>query len=171
MHAPRLAISKHETAGERCVLTIHPPPPPCRCRRCPIHEVPSCLRTLKANRGRTQSSSFCAHHQLTLSQDRRKGGLCLHSNEPRMRSDTLSLRNGEPHSFYFPEDHPSARFSGLVSRAWRSLFGSVVCGPRGRDLLAQCAPRCTSDSINCCCWRILFLQPRFRLSKVPSFKS
>ena len=73
-----------------------------------------------------------------------------------MRSGMLP--NSEPHSFYFPEDHPSMPgwFTGM-----EDIIRERGLWPEGRDLLTQCAPRCTSDSINCYCRRILFLQPDF----------
>jgi hypothetical protein len=76
-------------------------------------------------------------------------GLC-------MRSGTLS--NGEPQSFYFPEDHPSMPgwFKGM----------EVIIRERGlwpeRDLLAQCPGfHCPPGRNDCCCRCILFLQPDF----------
>jgi hypothetical protein len=74
-----------------------------------------------------------------------------------MRHGTLP--NGEPQSFYFPEDHPSMP-------GWFKGMEAIIreCGlwPEGRDLLAQCPGfRCAPDSTDCCCRRILFSQPDF----------
>ena len=67
---------------------------------------------------------FLRRHQLTLSQDRRKGGLptlmdhaCAAAcSQTASRIHSISLKTIPP--------------CPAGSRAWRSLFGSVVCGPR-----------------------------------------
>ena len=73
-----------------------------------------------------------------------------------MRTGTLP--NGEPQSFYFAEDHPSMPgwFKGM----------EVIIRERGlwpeQDLLAQCPGfHCPPGRADCCCRRILFLQPDF----------
>jgi hypothetical protein len=74
-----------------------------------------------------------------------------------MRSGTLP--NGEPHPFYFSEDHPSMPnwFKGM----------EVIIRERGlwlgeSELLTQCPGfHCPPDRTDCCCRRILFLQPDF----------
>jgi hypothetical protein len=83
-------------------------------------------------------------------------------NCPRMRCGTLS--NGEPQSFYFPDDHPSMKgwFKGMenIIRE-RGLWPE---GKESRELLAQChgfPGGCPTDRVDCCCRRILFLQPDF----------
>jgi len=81
-----------------------------------------------------------------------------YSNCPCMCSGTLP--NGKPQPFYFPEDHPSMPgwFKGMeIIIQERGLW------PKGNiDLLAQCSGfRCPTDCTDCCCQRILFLQPDF----------
>jgi hypothetical protein len=75
-----------------------------------------------------------------------------------MRNGTLP--NGDPQSFYFPEEHPSMPgwFKGMeVIIRERGLWPEGV-----DDLLAQCSNfRCDPDRTDCCCRRILFLQPDF----------
>ena len=74
-----------------------------------------------------------------------------------MRSGTLP--NGQPQSFYFPEDHPSMPgwFKGMeVIIRERGLW------PSDKDLLAQCPHfRCLPGHMDCCCRCILFSQPDF----------
>lgn len=78
------------------------------------------------------------------------------SNGLRMRSTTLP--NSEHQLFYFPEDHPSMPgwFKGMEVIIWeRGLW------PEG-DVLSQCPGfHCPPGHADCCCWRILFLQPNF----------
>jgi hypothetical protein len=74
-----------------------------------------------------------------------------------MRSGILP--NGEPQPFYFPEGHPMAGwFKGMeVIIRERGLWPEGV-----NDLLAQCHNfQCTPGRTDCCCRRILFLQPDF----------
>lgn len=75
-----------------------------------------------------------------------------------MHSGTLP--NGEPQSFYFPEDHPSMPnwFKGM-----ETIIRERGLWPEGdNDLLAQCPGFCCpSDRADCCCHRILFSQPDF----------
>ena len=75
-----------------------------------------------------------------------------------MRNGTLP--NGDPQPFYFPEDHPSmpSWFKGMeIIIHERGLW------PEGDiELLAQCLGfRCPPGRADCCCRRILFLQPDF----------
>jgi hypothetical protein len=75
-----------------------------------------------------------------------------------MRSGVLP--NGEHQALYFPDDHPSMPgwFKGMeIIIRERGLW------PEGDpDLLAQCPGfRCLPDRVDCCCRRILFLQPDF----------
>lgn len=75
-----------------------------------------------------------------------------------MRNGTLP--NGDPQPFYFPEDHPSMPgwFKGMeVIIRERGLW------PKAEgDLLAQCSNfHCPPGRVDCCCRRILFLQPDF----------
>lgn len=87
-----------------------------------------------------------------------KEGWSHHPNGPRMRSGTLP--NGEPQSFYFTDDHPSMPgwFKGMeVIIRERGLWPEGDLG-----LLAQCPGfRCAPGRMDCCCRRILFLQPDF----------
>ena len=87
-----------------------------------------------------------------------KEGWSHHPNGPRMRSGTLL--NGEPQSFYFTDDHPSMPgwFKGMEVIIWeRGLWPEGDLG-----LLAQCPGfRCAPGRMDCCCRRILFLQPDF----------
>jgi hypothetical protein len=75
-----------------------------------------------------------------------------------MRNGTLP--NGDPQSFYFPKEHPSMPgwFKGMeVIIRERGLWPEGV-----DDFLAQCSNfRCDPDRTDCCCRRILFLQPDF----------
>ncbi|KAI0266630.1 hypothetical protein BGY98DRAFT_1069572 [Russula aff. rugulosa BPL654] len=87
-----------------------------------------------------------------------KKGWAHHANGPPMCNGTLP--NGDPQSFYFPEEHPSMPgwFKGMeVIIRERGLWPEGV-----DDLLAQCSNfRCDPDRTDCCCRRILFLQPDF----------
>ncbi len=82
-------------------------------------------------------------------------------NGPRMCSGRLST--DEPQPFYFPKDHPSTPswFKGMEVIIWeRGLW------PSEEELLAQCLGfHCPPGRTNCCCWRILFLQPNFMSQK------
>jgi hypothetical protein len=85
-----------------------------------------------------------------------KEGWAHHSNGPRMRDGRLP--NGETQSFYFPPDHPTTPgwFKGM----------EVIIRERGLwpadGLLAQCANfRCPPGKTDCCCRRLLFMQPDF----------
>ncbi|KAI0280561.1 hypothetical protein BC826DRAFT_924333 [Russula brevipes] len=87
-----------------------------------------------------------------------KEGWTHQPNGLRMRDGTLP--NGKHQSFYFPDDHPSMPgwFKGMeVIIRERGLW------PADRDLLAQCplGSGCPPDRTDCCCRRILFLQPDF----------
>jgi hypothetical protein len=77
-------------------------------------------------------------------------------NGPCMRNGTHP--NGEPHLFYFLEDHPSMPgwFKGM----------ETIIRERGlwpeKDLLSQCPGfHCPPGRTDCCCRRILFSQPDF----------
>ena len=87
-----------------------------------------------------------------------KKGWAHHANGPPMRNGTLP--NGDPQSFYFPEEHPSMPgwFKGMeVIIRERGLWPEGV-----EDLLAQCPNFCCNpDRTDCCCRRILFSQPDF----------
>jgi hypothetical protein len=74
-----------------------------------------------------------------------------------MRSGTLP--NGDPQSFYFPEDedHPMPGwFKGM-----EIIIRKHGLWPADRDLLAECPGGCDADRVDCCCRRLLFLQPNF----------
>ena len=120
---PRRHIStKH---GERCVpQRFIPPPPPCRCRRCPITRSLCACGPSKPTEAERGHPLFAPSPTDSLTGP--KEGWTPHSNGPRMRSGTLP--NGEPHSFYFPEDHPS--MPGWFKGMEVIVSGSVVCGPR-----------------------------------------
>jgi hypothetical protein len=79
-----------------------------------------------------------------------------------MRSGILP--NGKPQSFYFPDDHDSMRgwFKGMetIIRE-RGLWPE---GKESREVLAQCQgfpSGCPPGRADCCCRRILFMQPDF----------
>ena len=69
-----------------------------------------------------------------------------------------TFRNGSPHEFYFPEDHPRAGvFKGMA----------VILKERGYTgidgLPAECPGfKCKDENVQCCCRRILFNEPDFR---------
>ena len=98
------------------------------------------------------------HEHLLTSHTGPKEGWTHHTNGPCMCCSTLP--NGEAQSFYFSEDHPTMPgwFKGMeVIIRERGLW------PEGEsDLLAQCLGfRCPPGCTDCCCQRILFLQPDF----------
>jgi hypothetical protein len=82
----------------------------------------------------------------------------------RMRCGTLP--NGESQSFYFPDDGPERHptmpgwFKGMEQILWeRGLW------PEG-GLRTQCPKfKCTPGRVDCCCRRILYLQPDFIAQK------
>ena len=106
------------------------------------------------------ASTVCILHLLT-SLTGPKERWTHHPNGSRMRSGTLP--NGDPQSFYFSEDHPSMPgwFKGMeIIIRERGLW------PEGEDLLAQCPGfHCPPGHADCCCRRILFLQPDFASQK------
>ena len=87
-----------------------------------------------------------------------KEGWTHQPNGPRMHSGTLP--NSEHQSFYFSEDHPSMPgwFKGMeIIIRERGLWPEGVS-----DLLSQCPGfHCLPGHTDCCCWRILFIQPNF----------
>jgi hypothetical protein len=76
-----------------------------------------------------------------------------------MRPGVMS--NGVMQSFYFPDDHPTMPgwFKGMeeIIRE-RGLWPS-------EGLLAQCQTGCAPDRSDCCCRRLLFMQPDFIAQK------
>jgi hypothetical protein len=79
-----------------------------------------------------------------------------------MRSGTLP--NGDPHYFYFPEDHPTMPgwFKGMetIIRE-RGLWPA-----EGPGLAAQCPDfKCPAGRTDCCCRRVLFNQADFITQK------
>jgi len=86
-----------------------------------------------------------------------KQGWTHQPNGPHMRSRILP--NGEPQSFYFPEDHPSMPgwFKGM-----EVIIREHGLWPEGGDLLTQCLGfHCPPGRADCYCRHILFLQPDF----------
>jgi hypothetical protein len=73
-----------------------------------------------------------------------------------------TLPNGEPQSFYYPEDHDSmpGLFKGMEV---------IICECRlwpDAGLLTQCPSfKCPPGHMDCCCQHILFLQPDFIAQK------
>lgn len=69
-----------------------------------------------------------------------------------------TLPDGQTHSFYFPEHHPSMSswFKGMeIIICERGLWPEV-------GLCAQCPDfKCPPSCVDCCCWCILYLQPDF----------
>jgi hypothetical protein len=69
------------------------------------------------------------------------------------------MSNGDVQSFYFPDDHPTMPgwFKGM----------EIIIQERGlwppEGLLAQCPKKrgCPPDHLDCCCRRLLFMQPDF----------
>jgi hypothetical protein len=91
-----------------------------------------------------------------------KEGWTHRTGGARMRSGTLPT--GKSQSFYFPEDHPSMPgwFKGMeqILRE-RDLWPKV-----GPGLPAQCPDfKCPPGRVDCCCRRVLFLQPDFIAQK------
>jgi hypothetical protein len=85
-----------------------------------------------------------------------KDGWTHHPNGPHMRHGTLPT--GEIQSFYFPPDHPTMPgwFKGM----------EVIIHERGLwpedGLPAQCPGfHCPPGRTDCCCRRLLYLQPDF----------
>jgi hypothetical protein len=85
-----------------------------------------------------------------------KKGWTHHAGGPRMRCGRLP--NGDPQSFYFPDDHPSMPgwFKGMEQ----------IIKERGlwpaEGLNAQCPNfHCPPGQTDCCCRRLLFSQPDF----------
>jgi hypothetical protein len=122
--------------GERCMLTI------------PL--TPSLL-------------PLCRHHQLTSLIGLKEGWMHQPSS-PRMCCGMLP--NSEPHSFYFPEDHP-------YMPSWFKGMEIIICKhglwPE-HDLLTQCTGfHCPPGCTDCYCWCILFLQPDF-ISQKPQLQ-
>jgi hypothetical protein len=84
-----------------------------------------------------------------------KEGWTHHPGGPRMRNGKLP--DGETQDLYFPDDHPTMPgwFKGMEQ----------ILRERGlyrEGLLAQCPGfKCEAGNTNCCCRRILFLQPDF----------
>lgn len=78
----------------------------------------------------------------------------------RMRHGTLP--NGQPQSFYFADDHPSMPgwFKGM-----KEIIRERGLWP-DKELLAQCPGfKCPPNRTDCCCRRILFMQPDFIAQK------
>ena len=79
----------------------------------------------------------------------------------RMRDGTLP--NGEPQSLYYPEDHESMPgwFKGM-----EAIIRERGLWPDTGGLLTQCPNfKCPPGRTDCCCRRILFLQPDFIAQK------
>jgi hypothetical protein len=79
-----------------------------------------------------------------------------HPGGPRMRPGQLP--NGDTQSFYFPDDHPSMPgwFKGM-----EQIIQECNLWP-AEGLKAQCQNfRCPPGHTDCCCRRLLFLQPDF----------
>ena len=86
-----------------------------------------------------------------------KEGWVHHPGGPRMRCGLLPT--GEPQSFYFPDDHPSKPgwFKGM-----EEIIRERGLWPDDKLLPAQCPGfKCPPGSKDCCCRRILYLQPDF----------
>ena len=114
------------------------------------------FRIPKANK-RGLANSDIPSLQLTSLTGPKKGWTHI-PHGPCMRTGTLP--NGEPHYFYFPEDHPSMP-------GWFKGMEIIIreCGlwpERDSDVLAQCPGfRCPPGHADCCCRCILFSQPEF----------
>jgi hypothetical protein len=72
------------------------------------------------------------------------------------------MSNGNAQPFYFPDDHPTMP-------GWFKGMEVIIkeCGlwPL-KGLLAQCPkPGCPPDRFDCCCRRLLFMQPDFVAQK------
>lgn len=77
-----------------------------------------------------------------------------------MRCGTLP--DGQPHVLYFPEDHPSMPgwFKGM-----EQLIRERGLWPDA-GLPAQCHEfKCAPGRVDCCCRRLLYLQPDFKAQK------
>jgi hypothetical protein len=88
-----------------------------------------------------------------------KNGKC------KMRQGTLP--SGQPHNFYYPDDHASMPgwFKGM----------KIILEERGfieeGSLRAECPNfKCVDLSATCCCRRILFNQPDFKAQKPALFE-
>ena len=79
-----------------------------------------------------------------------------HTNGPYMHDGRLPT--GKPQSFYFPPEHPTMPcwFKGM-----EVIIHEHGLWPEG-GLLAQCGNfRCPPRWADCCCRRLLFMQPDF----------
>jgi hypothetical protein len=99
---------------------------------------------------------FFSLFSLTFIDAAPKKGWTHHAGGPRMRCGRLP--NGDPQSFYFPDDHPSMPgwFKGMEQ----------IIKERGlwpaEGLNAQCPNfHCPPGQTDCCCRRLLFSQPDF----------
>jgi hypothetical protein len=99
---------------------------------------------------------FFSLFSLTFVDAAPKKGWTHHAGGPRMRCGRLP--NGDPQSFYFPDDHPSMPgwFKGMEQ----------IIKERGlwpaEGLNAQCPNfHCPPGQTDCCCRRLLFSQPDF----------
>jgi hypothetical protein len=85
-----------------------------------------------------------------------------HKDGPKMRSTTFGP-NATPQDFYYPEDHPTMPgwFKGM-----ENIIRERGLWPADRSLNAQCEGfKCESGKTDCCCRRLLFMQPDFVAQK------
>jgi hypothetical protein len=114
------------------------------------------MRYRHGNWRKVRPFPFFSLFSLTFVDAALKKGWTHHAGGPRMRCGRLP--NGDPQSFYFPDDHPSMPgwFKGMEQ----------IIKERGlwpaEGLNVQCANfHCPPGRTDCCCRRLLFSQPDF----------